>query len=103
MTGGQWTISGTAATIAAALGIKAGSDQLHWNKVTVKNASGGTAALYAAKNSAVAATPTSAEVELAAGQAYTWGSMSGQQEVDISKIYLVGTANAANIAFISLE
>lgn len=64
--------------------------------ITVKNASGAANNCYLGP-STVANTPTNAGIELAAGQSYTF---VGQELI---AIYIVGTVNAVNIAFICAE
>jgi hypothetical protein len=99
--GGQWTITATATSIASALALPDSASKRHFTKVTVKNADGAANSLYAGP-AFVTATPTFAQVELGAGDSYTWGGVSGTS-VDTSQIYLIGTAAAGNVAFISLE
>ncbi len=65
-------------------------------KITVKNASSGANNAYVG-GELVANTPAAAGIELAAGQAYTFTNLSP------ASIYVVGTVNAANIAFIVAE
>jgi len=65
-------------------------------KITVKNATGAANALYIG-DSNVTNAPANAGVELEAGRSYTWNYLSPSQ------LWIVGTVNAANIAFIEAE
>lgn len=89
----QYTITATATSLCSS-GIL---DSSHIpNKVTIKNANGAANAAYIGGQT-VANTPTGAGIELAADQAYTFTRQAP------CEIYIVGTANAANIAFIVAE
>ena len=94
--GGQWTVSGTAATVTAALGLNEG---VRLRTLSVKNAAGAANNLYIGRAN-VAATPTNAHVELAAGESYDFFSQSGHL-ISTDEVYMVGTAAASNIAFIT--
>lgn len=96
----QWTIAATATSIASALGLPDEPERRRFNKISIKNADGAANALYVSTSSSVAATPTGADVELGAGDSYTFGGVG--ELVDAGKLYMIGTANAANIAFITL-
>lgn len=89
----QYTITATATALSD-------SDILNSTqapkKLTIKNASGAANNCFLGSE-VVANTPANAGVELAAGQAYTYSYQAPNE------IYLVGTANAANIAFIVAE
>lgn len=65
-------------------------------KLTIKNANGAANVCYLG-GALVANTPTGAGIELAADQAYTFTNQMPSQ------IFIVGTVNAANIAFIVAE
>jgi hypothetical protein len=96
--GGQYLITATATNITDALSL---TGNLHFAKITIKNADGAGNTLYIG-NSNVTAVPANAHLELAAGKAYTFGG-DGLGLYSSSDIYLIGTADAANIAFIQLE
>lgn len=97
--GGQWTVSSTAASVRGALSIPDVPERTIFSKVTVKNADGAANAMYCGRSN-VTNTPANACIELGAGDSYTFG---GKEAVNINEIFMVGTANAANIAFIALE
>ena len=65
-------------------------------RLTVKNADGAANACYLGTQ-VVSNTPTNAGVELGAGDSYTFENKAP------GGIYIVGTANAANIAFVVAE
>jgi hypothetical protein len=94
--GGQVAASTTATTVTAALGLSAGKDV---RKLTIKNAAGAANKLYLG-DSDVTNVPENAHVELSADQAYEYWS-SESHRVNTSDVYIVGTVNAANIAFIN--
>lgn len=103
--GGQWTITGTATNITSALGLTGGdmkSGGRHCNQVIIRNKTGATAPLYLGKSAAVTAVPANATAEIAAGQDHTIGNATGRSLLNTDEIFLIGTANAANIAFIEL-
>lgn len=89
----QYTITATAVALSAAaiLGTK-------WTpkKLTVKNASGAANNAYLGP-STVTNVPANAGIELAAGQSFTFEDQGPEE------IFIVGTAAAANIAFIEAE
>lgn len=101
--GGQYTITASAVNLTTALGLTKGdlpSGGYHCSEITVKNANGAANTLFAG-GSNVTNVPANAHVQLAAGQSFTWlPSVSARPTTD--EIYLVGTANAANIAFIEI-
>ena len=96
--GGQVAHAAAAVNITDALSL---TGNLHFTKITVKNAAGAANAGYSG-NSNVANTPANAHMELSAGESYTWGG-DGKGYYSSDDIYLVGTVNAANIWFIQLE
>ena len=96
--GDQVAAAATAINITDALSL---TGNLHFSKITVKNAEGAANSGYAGKSN-VANTPANAPIELAANQSYTWGG-DGRGYFSTDDIYLVGTVNAANIWFICLE
>lgn len=89
----QYTITATATALSDStiLGFR-----MSPKKLTVKNADGAANACYLG-SSIVAATPAAAGIELGAGDSYTFENKAP------SEIFIVGTANAANIAFICAE
>ena len=96
----QWTVTATATTIASALGLPDVPERRVFNKICVKNADGAQNALYVSTDANVTASPTFADGELGAGDSYTFGGAGDL--VDAGKLYMIGTANAANIAVITL-
>lgn len=97
--GGQYAVTATATSITDALSL---TGNRFFTKIVVKNAEGAANSLYLG-NSNVTNVPANAHVELGQGVSFTFGGDAGQGYYDTDSIYLVGTANAANIAFISLE
>lgn len=89
----QYTITATATALSSS-GIL--NSKVVPKKLTVKNASGAANACYLGDET-VANTPANAGVQLEAGAAYTWNNVAPD------KLYIVGTANAANIAYIEAE
>jgi len=98
--GTQYTITATAAKLSTILGLNAG-DLHRFKQIDVKNASGAANVLYLGP-STVTNAPAFAQVELSAGQAYSFDPGGGAFHISADEVFLVGTANAANIAFISL-
>lgn len=98
-TGAQYTITGTATKLSTILGIAAG-DMRHFKQVDIKNAAGAVNNLFIGP-STVTAVPAFARIELTAGQGFSFHPGGSQYPVFADDIYLIGTANAANIAFIS--
>src|SRR5688572_27129882 len=97
ITGGQYAVTGTAVNITTALSLPA---RMYVRQLDIKNADGATAAAYVG-GSNVTAVPANAWVQLAAGQA--WSDVATEaNHVHTDAVYLVGTANAANILFIAL-
>lgn len=96
--GGQFAIAATATKLTTALGLAANT---YIKQVDVKNAALATANLYIG-GSTVTNVPANAFVELVAGQA--WSKVEGGAPGPLStdEIFLVGTVNAANIAFITI-
>jgi hypothetical protein len=97
--GGQYTLTATAATLTDALSL---TGNLHFAKITIKNATGAANAAFIGNSTSLDNTPTAALMELAADQAYTFGG-DGRGYYSSDEIYVVGTVNAANILFITLE
>lgn len=100
----QYTITGTAASLTSIFDSSAEmvSKNLHFKSAIIKNASGAANNLYVG-GSTVTNAPANAGIELAAGQGVIIGDSAGNVVAgSTDKIYLVGTANAANIAFITL-
>jgi hypothetical protein len=96
--GGQVAVAATAINITDALTL---TGNLHFSKITIKNADGAVNTAYSG-NSNVTNVPANAHQELAAGSSYTYGG-DGRGFFSANDIYLVGTVNAANIWFITLE
>ena len=96
--GGQVAVAAAAVNITDALSL---TGNLHFSKITIKNASGAANSAYVG-NSNVTNVPANAHLELAAGESYTFGG-DGKGYYSSDDIYLVGTVNAANIWFIQLE
>ena len=94
--GGQWTVAGTATQLTTALGLK---ESVWLRSLSIKNAAGAANSLYVGKAN-VTASPANAHVELAAGESFDWFSSVGNL-INTDEIYMIGTANAANIAFIT--
>lgn len=93
-TGVQYTITATATALNSSSIL--GDARIPPARITVKNASGAANACYLGGPD-VANTPANALVQLEAGAAFTFRYQHP------STIYIVGTANAANIAFIEAE
>jgi len=89
----QYTITATATSLASS-GIL--NNKRIPSKLTVKNADGAANACYLGPQT-MSNSPTLAGIELGAGDSYTFEYQAP------SEIFIVGTANAANIAFIVAE
>lgn len=98
-TGGQYAITGTATNLLVALGSPA-LPVTNCLQIDVKNAAGAANICYLGA-STVTAAPAFARVELSAGQAYTFLATE-RRLIDLRDVFIIGTANAANIAFISV-
>lgn len=96
--GGQAAAVTTAENITDALSL---TGNKHFSKIVVKNAEGAANSGYIG-NSNVTNVPANAHMELPADASYTFGG-DGQGHYNADDIYLVGTVDAANIWFISLE
>lgn len=96
--GGQWAIQATATKLSTILGITDESQKM-LKRLSIKNTKGAANFLYIG-NSDLTNTPTNAHIELDANQSYDFYSGEGWL-VNTDDIYLVGTVNAANIAFIN--
>lgn len=93
----QYVITATATKLTTALGFTA---KVYCQQIQIKNAAGGTAKLYIG-DSTVTNVPANAGAELSAGE--TWTKYPSEtRTVSSDEVYLVGTANAANIAFITV-
>ena len=94
--GGQYAVTSTATNISTILSISPG---LRLKKLTVKNAGGAANKVYLG-DSDVTNVPEHAHAELSADQAYEY--WSGEcHRINTDDVYIVGTANAANIVFIT--
>lgn len=89
----QYAITATATALSATAIL---GDAETPRKLTIKNADGAANICYLGSQ-AVTATPANAGVELGAGDSYTFDYQSP------TEIFIIGTANAANIAFITAE
>jgi len=96
--GGQVAVAATATQVTSALSL---TGNTHFSKITIKNATGATASGYVG-GSDVTNVPANAHLQLAAGESYTFGG-DGRGYYNTDDIYLVGTVNAANIWYITLE
>jgi hypothetical protein len=95
--GGQYVITATATNITTALSL---GSKMYCRQIDIKNADAATAALYLG-GSTVTNVPASAYAQIPAGKAWSGVAVS-TESLNTDEIYLVGTANAANIAFITL-
>lgn len=93
----QYALTASAATLTSIFGL---SRTFRAQQVDIKNASGAVNSVYLG-GSGVTNVPANAGVELGAGQAWT-GMPSQGRALNTDEIYVVGTVNAANIAFITL-
>lgn len=103
--GGQYVITASAVNITNALSLAGGprpTGGTPARKITIKNAAGAANILYIGP-STVTNVPANARAELSAGQSYTFGPYGDSLSTTTDDVFLVGTANAANIAFISIE
>jgi hypothetical protein len=89
----QYTLTASAAALSGSTLL---DDTTPPKKLTIKNANGAANAVYLG-GSGVTNVPAAAGIELAANQSYTFEYKSP------AHIYIVGTVNAANIAFITAE
>lgn len=95
--GAQYTITATATNLTTILGLSAGMD---CRQIDIKNATLATAPLFLGKSN-VTNTPANAFAQIAPGQA--WSDIApANGKLSTNEVYLVGTANAANIAFIAV-
>ncbi len=98
--GAQYTITASAARLTTILAQTIGNVN-QAKQIDIKNATGAANVLYLGP-STVTNVPANARAELAAGQSFSFNTGGGGYHVSTDDIYLVGTANAANIAFISV-
>lgn len=96
--GGQYALTAVAAKLSTILSLSDGESAM-LKALTIKNASSAANKMYIG-DSNVTNAPANAHIELAAGESYTFYSGEGWL-VNPEDIYLVGTVNAANIAFIN--
>lgn len=99
--GSQYAITASPVNLTTILSLTANSPSNSIKEVVIKNAAGAANTLYVGP-STVANTPTAARVELAANQSWSAGPYDSSYPLNTDMIYLVGTVNAANIAFISV-
>lgn len=97
ITGKQYTITASAAKLTTILGL---TNPTFCKGLTIKNAKGAANILYIG-GSDVTNVPANAWVELDANQSFTFYSGEGWL-CSTDEVYLVGTVNAANIAFITI-
>lgn len=93
--GTQYALTATAVTLSSVLGARRVCYQLD-----IKNATAAANTVYLGPSNVTAA-PANARVELSAGQSYSF-VVESRHSIDTDEIYIIGTVNAANIAFISL-
>jgi hypothetical protein len=99
ITGGQYAVTSTATSVTAALGLTSATRR-YPRQLDIKNAAGATAAAYIG-GSTVTNVPANAWAELSAGQA--WSDVAiDSNHINTDQVFLVGTANAANILFITV-
>lgn len=94
--GGQYTLTASAANISTILSLAAGTKL---KQLTIKNAKGAANPVYLG-GSTVTNAPANAFAEIDTNTQYTIYPSDGWL-IDPTKVYIVGTVNAANIAFIS--
>jgi len=94
--GGQYALAASAVKLTTALGLPEG---VWLRTLSIRNAKGAANKMYIGKAN-VTASPANAHVELDAGESYDWYSPFGSQ-INTDELYLIGTVNAANIAFIT--
>ncbi len=92
---GQYAITTTATPLSTAVSALSG---YKFKQITVKNAKGAANLAYLGNSSV--STTANAGVELDANQGFTFYSGEGWL-VDPSKIYIIGTASASNIAYVT--
>lgn len=98
--GGQYAVTATATNLRTALGAQVSADVIHVRQCTIKNAAGALNPAFVG-GSGVTNVPANARDEISAGTRITLGT-GDAAPLKIDDIYVVGTANAANILFISL-
>lgn len=96
--GGQYALTASAVNVSTILSLTEPADKT-LKALTIKNAKGAANNLYIG-HSNVTNVPENAHIELGAGESYTFYSGEGWL-ISTEEIYLVGTVNAANIAFIN--
>ena len=107
VTGGQYAVTASAVNIATALGVQDDASKsvakqvvLQYNEDAANDAFLG--------SSSVAVTPTAVyyKFQLAAANLppmpLVLGSGGGSRDIDLRDLYLIGTANAANLFFITV-
>ena len=95
--GGQYAVTAAAVNITTALALPA---KLYCRQIDIKNAKAATAVVYLGP-STVTAVPANAFAQLDANQAWSGVAVS-TESLNTDEIYMIGTANAANILFITL-
>lgn len=96
--GGQYALTAAAVNLATAFSLT-DLDSAQCTRITVKNSASSVNNLYIG-GSDVTNAPLNAHIELVPGQSYDFYSSAGFL-AHPSHIYLVGTVNAANKAFIN--
>ncbi len=102
--GGQWVISATATNITNALSLTGGdlpSGGRHFKMFRIGNKVGATQPLYVGKSN-VTNVPANALIEIPIGTSVDLGSAAWSGPLNTDEVFLGGTANALNIAFIAL-
>jgi hypothetical protein len=95
--GNQFAVTGTATTLTTALGL---AERHFVRQIDIKNATGAANPAYVG-GSTVTNVPANAWAELSAGQAWSDVAVDAPH-VNTDAIFVVGTANAANILFIAV-
>lgn len=96
--GGQWPIAAAAANLTTILSLPQGIDCV---QIAIRNATGAANALYVG-GSDVTNAPLNAHYQVAAGTTEYLSAQGSGFLLNTDDIYLVGTVNAANIAFVNL-
>lgn len=88
LSGGQYAVTATAATLSSALGIT-DVGKKHARQLDVKNAAGNTGKIFLG-GSNVTAVPANAWVELTENQGYEAGPFDGNY-INLDNIYIIGS------------
>lgn len=93
----QYTLTATAASLTSAFGL---SRTFRAQQIDIKNSDTAVNKVFLGP-STVTNVPANAGVQLGVGQAYTFLPTQGRS-VNTDEVFIVGTVNAANIAFITV-